>query len=215
MPDWLTFSLKYVPQLVSLVFSSFAFAFTFREERNKRFNLDVKIVDETIPEWEVDRTSNESPDKYWQQKYRLFVTVVITNNSSRPVTINMFSLNNKYKFGIYTEIGEYYKVTLKNGWTTKTLSNGAKMYAGGQEKFQGLNVDNETVLHPIFTIAPYELASGLLFFTFNESLVGENTIKIHTSRGDKEFPITIDKQLVSKLETDYSPPDLDQFKIED
>lgn len=49
------------------------------------------------------------------------------------------------------------------------------------------------------TIKPYESITGLLFFDYNRSIVGENSLSIETSRGTKYFPLTVNSQLISTV----------------
>nr|DAF64636.1 MAG TPA: hypothetical protein [Siphoviridae sp. ctamP19] len=195
--------LSFFLPLLSFVFSTIAFLFTLKNEYNKKFNLQLQVLDENISEWKIDRFSTENPDNYFQYRYRLFPNVVITNNSSIPVTINSFSLNDKYKFSIFTNNAKHYSVTIE---TNSTKKDEITFYSVGKEKKIEIALDNNNVLKPVITIAPFESVTGLLFFMFDESLIGKNTITVYTSRGNKEFPLTISSQYNSVVQTGYVPP---------
>lgn len=195
---------KIIP-ITSIVLSSIAIVLTLKNENTKRFKLDIELLDKNLVEWNVDRTSNKFPDRYYQFKYRLFPFIVITNNSSLPVTITSFSLNKKYSFGVFTKVGDRYESTVQTNLTRK----GNITFVSDKDEIKhGISLAGEPVLNPVFTIPPYESVAGLLFFMFDESLIGKNTITVKTSRGIKEFPIIISSQYNSQLLTDYSPPPL-------
>lgn len=155
--------LSFFLPLLSFVFSTIAFLFTLKNEYNKKFNLQLQVLDENISEWKIDRFSTENPDNYFQYRYRLFPNVVITNNSSIPVTINSFSLNDKYKFSIFTNNAKHYSVTIE---TNSTKKDEITFYSVGKEKKIEIALDNNNVLKPVITIAPFESVTGLLFFMF-------------------------------------------------
>ncbi len=203
--DWFK---DYFSPIISLVFSSFAFFFTLKNERNKKFAIKIDYLDKQISELLVDRTSNETPDVYHHQKFRLLPLVVITNLSSYPVTVTEFTLNDIYSFGAFTLTGDNYEVTY--------LSNAIKIGGGvihtsDPERKIVYDDLSDKFLKPTFTIAPFESVTGLLFFRYNDSQIGKNNLTIKTSRGSKEFPLQITKQFVSQKVTDYTPPQLEEF----
>lgn len=194
--------------LTSLVFSSFALFFTLKNETNKKFAINIDYLDKQISELLVDRTSDENPDVYHQQKYRLIPLVVITNLSSYPITVTEFMLNSTYSFGAFTLTGDNYEVTYLSN--AIKIGGGVIHTSGPERKIVYGDLSNK-FLKPTFTIAPFESVTGLLFFRYNDSQVGKNSLTIKTSRGSKEFPLQITKQFVSQKVTDYTPPQLEEL----
>lgn len=202
--DWFK---DYFSPIISLVFSSFAFFFTLKNESNKKFSITIDFLDKQISELIVDRISDADPDVYHQEKYRLIPLVVITNLSSYPVTITEFSLNDTIVFNPFILIGNTYEVTYQSSTTKK---DGVTFYSGKPERKLVYDDISDKFLKPAFTIAPFESVTGLLFFKYNDTKIGKNTLKIKTSRGTKIFPLQISKQFVSRKVTDYRPPQLEE-----
>lgn len=198
---------EYFSPILSLIFSSFAFFFTLRNEKNKRFNLKFDILDEKLFEMKVDRTSNTKPDVYHQNQFRLIPMVVITNESSNPVTITEIKLNDDSVYGFATKTGSRYETTFQTN--IKKVSPGITIHtADDTQAIAFEDVDNKVLKIPL-TIGPYQSSAGLIMFNYHSSLIGTNTISIKTSRGVKEFKIVVSSQYISQLNTDYRPPQLD------
>lgn len=193
----------YLAPVLSLLLSSFAFGFTFKNEWSKKFNIDVEFLDERVSEYLVDRDSNTSPDVYYQNRFRLIPMVCITNNSSYPVTINELKLNDKYKFAFFTHVGDLYEITVES--SVKKVGAMTIHTAGNIKKFRIDDV-HKNMLKPPFTIQPYQSLTGVIFFTYNSSVIGQNTLTVKTSRGIKEFEINVVTQSISRKISDYIPP---------
>lgn len=182
---------SFIP-LISLIFSTFAFVFTLKNEREKRFKLRINFFNsEPLSEWIVDRTEDTVPDGYWQDNYRLILPVVITNESSLPVTVINFKLNNQHIFAIDSDIENTYKVTQNN------KSHLRRVFKVSEK---------DKLLQPVFTIGPFEAVVGYVVFHYNKSQLGNNTLTINTSRGPTEVKFKLHSVLESKLKTDYEPP---------
>lgn len=211
--DWLSIlgGIKdFLLPITSLVFSSFAFYISMSERKAKKFNLKVDSFS-PCEEWVVDRDSDDKPDHYFQNKYRILEAVLITNNSSLPVTITKFSIVGiKDELTPFTKLGKDYSVTIESP-TTK-LPSGVITYSGRSLK---LNADLDS-FPPVpipFTLGPYESITTTLIFRYDNSLSGKNIeIKVHTSRGVKSINRLVSKSYTSQLMTDYSPPQLDKFE---
>ncbi|EMF0097275.1 hypothetical protein OUS07_002725, partial [Enterococcus hirae] len=191
--------------LISLSISTIALSLSLKKEFSQKFNLDVIFLDECLFECLVDRDSNDTPDKYQHTKYRLFPNVVLTNNSSRPITLIDFQLNNEEAYTLFTEYGNSYTTTYQ---TNKTeLGNGVIAFTTDNEEAITYVLNKKHMINPPITLAPYESATGILFFHYNQSLVGTNKLNIRTSRGIKTVPLTVCKTYVSKLKNNYAPPE--------
>lgn len=148
-----------------------------------------------------DRPTKEMPDVYWDSEYRVLSEVVITNKSSKPISIIEFKLNNTYFFNNYTKPGEKYEVTIKPG-RTKLPSN---VYSYGDSKTLIYPI-NEHWLQPVITIPPHVSIRGYLFFNIKDIenvWLGENILTTMTSR--KEFSHKI--MIFQKHETQILPED--------
>lgn len=194
--------------LTSLIFSSFAFYISYSEIGKKKFNLDLDFFS-PCEEWLVDRDSNDRPDKYHQYKYRIIESVLLTNNSSLPITIAKFKIQGTdNELNPYARIGNSYSVTIKP--TITNLAGGVNAHSGSSSK---VTADLETFppLPLPITIAPYESKQTTLMFKYNEPLKGKNIIiEVHTSRNIKMINRFVSSSRVSLLETDYSPPQKDK-----
>lgn len=49
--------------------------------------MKFSILNDKTFEMETDRSSKDNPDVYYHDKYRFLPTVVLTNESSNPVTV--------------------------------------------------------------------------------------------------------------------------------
>ncbi|MGI6155039.1 MAG: hypothetical protein ACOYEB_03685 [Enterococcus lemanii] len=194
---------------ISVILSTFAFLFTLKNEWTKRVNLNIQFLDSSMPELKVDRTEDIIPDVYHQSPYRLFPTVVITNNSSLPITITEFKLNNGNSFGFYSKVGTLYETTYKTNQVD--FGNGITATTSGSTEKVIVEFNETNLLKPPLTIKPYESVVGVLFFHYKESIIGNNQLKALTSRGEMEFPLQVSKQYISRLKTDYIPPNTDLF----
>lgn len=184
--DWLlvfTGLKDFVVPITTLVFSSFAFYISFSESRRKKFNLKIDFFS-LCEEWLIDRESNDLPDVYHQNKYRMIDAVLLTNNSSLPITITEFKIQGiDSKLNPYTRIGNSYSTTVVS--PIKSIAPGVTAHSGGGVK---KTADLET-FPPIplpITIAPYESVTTTLMFRYDEPLEGKNiNIEIQSSRGVK------------------------------
>ncbi len=80
-------------------------------------------------EWLIDRESDSKPDVYHQNKFRIIDSVLLTNNSSLPVTIIEFSISGiPDHLNAFTMIGDNYSVTVKSMYDE--LPHGIRAYSG-------------------------------------------------------------------------------------
>lgn len=195
--------------IVSLFISAVALYLSLKKEFSQKFNLEVILLDECLFECLVDRSSDDTPDKYWHTKYRLFPNVVLTNNSSRPITLIDFQLNNEEAYTLFTEYGNSYTTTYQTN--TTELGNGVIAFTtDGEEAITHVLNEKHMISLPV-TLAPYESTAGILFFHYKQSLVGTNKLNIRTSRGIKTVPLNVCKSYVSKLKNSYVPPEESLF----
>ncbi|MFW7432862.1 hypothetical protein [Vagococcus carniphilus] len=113
--DYLIFLKDFVFPVTSLVISLIALRFLLKNENKEKFSISIDFLSEHYTEWLVDRTSKTEPDVYYQNKFRYFPIIVITNNSSLPITVNRFKINNAIEFSPFTRIGSDYQVTYEGG----------------------------------------------------------------------------------------------------
>lgn len=151
---------------------------------HKESKPDIEIIQLDDSESSVlikpDRSTDKMPDVYWDSEYRVLSEVVITNKSSKPISIIEFKLNNTFTFNSYTEPGEEYTVTIKPSRTK--LRNG--IYSHGESKFLLLPI-KEHWLQPVITIPPHTSIRGFLFFDVKDGdnvQIGENRLTTMTSR---------------------------------
>lgn len=199
----------FILPVTSLVFSSFAFYNSYSDKKTKKFNLKLDFFS-PCEEWLIDREDNDEPDVYHQYKYRLIDSVLLTNNSSLPVTVTKFSISEiKEDLNVFTMIGNDYTVTLKSPYTN--LPNGGRAYSGNSLK----KVANLSKFPPLplpITIPPYESKITTLVFRYDNSLMNKKlTINTHTSRGISKTNRLVSSTQISQLVTDYTPPQLDEF----
>lgn len=191
--------------LISLFISLAALYFSLRKEK---FSLTVDFLTKENSEWLVDRDSDDNPDVYFFEKYRFFSTLVITNNSSLPVTITEFYINEKIVFNLFSLINNDYQVTVKDNM--EEIFPGIYAYGTGEKI--GITIKDGGLLLPPITIKPYESAVGTIGFHYDTSIIGNNTLHIKTSRGIKHVPLSIWKKQISKKKTDYVPTDISEFQ---
>ncbi len=199
----------FILPITSLIFSSFAFYISFTDKKNKKFNLGLDFFKD-CEEWLVDRESDVEPDVYHQDKYRIIDSVLITNNSSLPVTISRFSISEiPEELNAFTMIGIEYSVTIKPPYTT--TPHGGRAYSGTTIKKTADLSKFPPIPLPI-TIPPYESKITTLVFRYDKSLVNQNlTINVHTSRGIAKINRFVSLSQLSRLENGYVPPQLDEF----
>lgn len=199
----------FIVPITSLIFSSFAFYNSYSDKRTKKFNLKLDFFS-PCEEWLVDRENNDEPDVYHQYKYRIIDSVLLTNNSSLPVTVTKFSITEiKEELNIFTMIGEDYSVTIRSPYTN--MPYGGRAYSGNSLK----KVANLSKFPPLplpITIPPYESKITTLVFRYEDSLKGKKlTVNIHTSRGVLKINRLVSSSQISQLDTDYTPPQLNEF----
>lgn len=199
----------FILPITSLVFSTFAFYISYTDRKNKKFNLKLDFFAE-CEEWLVDRESDSKPDVYHQNKFRIIDSVLLTNNSSLPVTIIEFSISGiPDPLNAFTMIGDNYSVTVKSMYDE--LPHGIRAYSGKSLK-KGTDLSNFPPLSLPITIPPYESKITTLVFRYDESLVEKNiTINVLTSRGTAKFNRFVSSSQISQLDTGYVPPQLDEF----
>lgn len=199
----------FILPVTSLVFSSFAFYNSYSDKKTKKFNLKLDFFS-PCEEWLIDREDNDKPDVYHQYKFRIIDSVLLTNNSSLPVTVTKFSISEiREDLNVFTMIGDDYTVTIKSPY--KNLPNGGRAYSGNSLK----KVANLSKFPPLalpITIPPYESKITTLVFRYDDSLMNKKlTVNAHTSRGISKTNRLVSSTQISQLVTDYTPPRLDEF----
>lgn len=210
--DWESFVKNirdFILPVTSLIFSSFAFYISYTEKKTKKFNLKLEFFT-PCEEWLVDRESDEKPDVYHQHKFRIINSVLLTNNSSLPVTVIKFTVSEmSEELNAFTMISNDYSVTIKSPY--KNLSNGARAYSGQSLK-KTANLSKFPPLPLPVTIPPYESKITTLVFRYDESVKNKRIeINVHTSRGILKINRFVSSSQTSQLDTDYVPPQLDEF----
>ncbi|MEB5733445.1 hypothetical protein [Enterococcus hirae] len=210
--DWKSFvkNIKdFILPVTSLIFSSFAFYISYTDKKTKKFNLKLDFFT-SCEEWLVDRESDEEPDVYHQHKFRIIDSVLLTNNSSLPVTVIKFTVSEmSEELNTFTMIGNDYSVTIKPPY--KNLPNGGRSYSGKSLK----KIANLSKFPPLplpITIPPYESKITTLVFRYDESVKNKKIeINVHTSRGMLKIKRFVSSSQTSQLDTGYVPPQLDEF----
>lgn len=195
----------YLIPMTSFFVSFVAFGFTIIKFNNEKAKIKLTFSDTKDPEMKVDRISNTSPDVYWQYEYRYIPSVIITNKSSKPISIYEFILNGS-SLSLYTKYGESYQTTYK---TNQIKNNNIIFTTDGEEESLNYNLHKRRMIKPVINLAPYETVSGNLFFMYDKPLPNKSIMLMKTSR--KNFKVKINKpiQLLSVLDTDYVRPELD------
>ncbi|WP_255257756.1 hypothetical protein [Bacillus cereus] len=142
-----------------------------------------------------DRIDTKTPDVYWNSDFRVIMDVIITNKSALPISIIEFTLNNQFKFNSYTRPSSEYTVTLQ---ATKVEQDGMVTHYGGGRK-RTFPIE-DTWLQPMIDIPPYTSLRGHLLFRFNDKSdvhIGNNTLRIITSRKTFSFQVKITEELFS------------------
>ncbi len=164
--------------------------------------LKCKVISEP-KQLLVDRNEDDIPDPYWQHKYRLLPLLVITNPTSKPITIYDFVLNDEHHFNLHSQTSEEYKVTLSSNKATK---NGYTTFSNQNVRSVVYSLSKDKYIQPVFTLGPYESISGTLMFHYDTSLPTLNKLQVKTSRKDFEFEIKVAQELTSVVNSGYVPP---------
>lgn len=184
----------------TLVVSLVTFYITLRNHLETRASLKLIQVnkEKATQLLEPDRLDNSSPDVYWDSKYRVLSEVIITNNSSKPISIIEFTLNDEFTYNSYTKPGNEYQVTIR---PNKQHKNGITFF--GSSLIHAFEV-KKNVIVPISTIPPHTSIRGILFFNIGNDKskinIGENTLKLHTSRKVFVFKLKILEEYYSLLQ---------------
>lgn len=156
------------------------FIITFVNFYNNRASLELSQPTESKSVLiKPDFVDLKTPDRYWHNEYRLIIDVILTNKSSKPISVIEFVLNDKLIFNSYHVPGPEYHITIQ---PRKTKVNG--MIGLGTSKTAIYPIGN-LWLNPIIDIPPQTSVRGHLFFHFsNKELVQNkrNKLKIITSR---------------------------------
>ncbi|EUJ64821.1 hypothetical protein [Listeria fleischmannii] len=145
---------------------------------------------------EPDRHSNKDPDPHHNIPYRLICEVVLTNNSSLPISIIEFKLNDELIFNSYSNPGNCYSFTgkIKNKLPEHELIDDRKFT---ENDIQGFPI-GQYFLTPLIKLEPYSSIRGYLYFKFRDKsqvTVGKNQLQIITSRKRFDFNIVVDEAL--------------------
>lgn len=182
----------------SLIISFVTLTITLRNHLETRPNLKVFQINPTASVLiKPDRISSDNPDVYWNTSYRVISEVIMTNESSKPISIIEFRLNNKYAFNGFTKPGESYNVTTK---PSKTRTPDGIVFEGVSESIRFPIF--EDWLKPILTIPPHTAIRGHLFFNIKSDkdvIVGKNNLTVITSRKTFNIKLEITQELVSQL----------------
>lgn len=115
--------------------------------------------------FEPDRNSANDPDKFFNYKYRIFIDLIINNQSRMPISIYEIRLNDDLKITPYNDMGDSYELTIDNG--QRDLGNGIKGY--GPNRKMGITI-NGNQLQPIINLNPYSSIRGMLVFKYNHEI---------------------------------------------
>lgn len=191
--------------ITSITFSSFAFYNSLTDKRSKKFNLSVLPISNNIEEWYVNRTSKDNPDRYHQYPLRCIFPVLITNNSSLPITIISFQLTENHEIinNRYVEHGSIYEVQVIDEIPPIDLE---KIINSGDTVISFNKTISENDVLPLpTTIKPFEAIVTELVFGYRESIVGPQFLYLKTSRGDWKQKILVSKQQGLKNHFSSSP----------
>lgn len=208
MVDYLTNIIGKVAGFIAsniLPISSFAtsiatFLITYLNYREGKATLEVTQIGRAKSSILIkpDRPDRKNPDVYWDSEYRVLSEVIITNKSSKPISIIEFKLNDNFIFNGYTKPGECYKVTTK---PTKYKSTPSISIEGVEECATFPISDNW--LKPVLTIPPHTSTRGYLFFNIKSDTsdvrIGKNDLTIITSRKDFKAELEIFEKCNSVL----------------
>lgn len=189
--------ITYLIPTSTFLLSIFAFFFTLTEFLKKRAKIKLDIIrKDELMELVPDRQSYTEPDVLWHFPRRLFPNVVISNLSSNPITVLDIVINDTISFEKYHDL--YAPEYIATTQTDRFKVNGGFLINGDGTKQTGMRIEGK-VLDSIFTIPPYTSISGVLFFAYDKSLLGENKATIKTSTKDFNFKLTVSKECVSVL----------------
>lgn len=131
------------------------------------------------------KRSQKYPDQFYGNQFRLISEIIITNNSSLPISIISFTLNDIFFYDSYVDGGKYYLVT-----TSETT----KIHIGSPDS-------PNSFLKPNFTINPYTSVRGDIFFNFSSLQqffeMDIHDLKVQTSRGTFNFKLNVPNHLES------------------
>lgn len=131
------------------------------------------------------KRSPKYPDSFAGSSYRLLSEVVITNNSSLPISIISFTLNDTLSYDAYVDGGNYYLITTRENSKT----------------FLGSPMSPINYLQPNFNIDPYTSVRGNIFFNLGHSenffKMDIHDLKVQTSRGVFNFKLKVPNHIES------------------
>lgn len=180
--------------IVSLV--SFYFALSNYLNQRPKLYLQQHNLQKTSIIIEPDRDSDSDPDKHHHIPYRVICEVVLTNNSSLPISIIEFNLNNDLIFNSYSQPGSKYEFSSKNIKNLPEHENITSEFKN-DIKTQVFPIGPYT-LKPIIKLDPYSSVRGYLYFKFYDKeqvRVGENKLQVITSRKTFNFDIVVHEAL--------------------
>ncbi|ENY3075330.1 hypothetical protein [Listeria monocytogenes] len=180
--------------IVSLV--TFYFALSNYLNQRPKLRLQQRNLQKTSIIIEPDRNSDIDPDIHHHIPYRVICEVVLTNDSSLPISIIEFNLNNELVFNSYSQPGSKYEFSSNDIKTLPEHENSIRGY--GKHKIKETFPVGEYTLKPIIKLEPYSSVRGYLYFKFRDKeqvCVGENKLQVTTSRKTFNFDIMIDESL--------------------
>jgi len=180
--------------LVSLFSLIISFVLAYRVFYQERASITViqdhraaRSFSFSFDGWSYTNTkrSPKYPDPFSGNQYRILSEVLITNNSSLPISIISFTLNDALSYDSYVDGGNYYLVTTSETSKTSLGSPDSPI----------------NYLKPNFTIDPYTSVRGNIFFNLSYSedffKMDNHDLKIHTSKGVFNFELKVPNHIES------------------
>ncbi|WP_088838955.1 hypothetical protein [Listeria sp. ILCC792] len=179
---------------VSLV--TFYFALSNYLKQRPNLKLQQRNIQKAAVIIEPDRYSNDNPDVHHNIPYRVICEVVLTNDSSLPISIIEFKLNNDLVFNSYSKPGNTYEFTESN--KKQIPEHEFIIFKGTNDEVKEVFPVGDNFLTPLIKLEPYSSIRGYLYFKFRDKkqvCVGENKLQVITSRKDFDFNVTVDEAL--------------------
>ncbi|MFT8411915.1 MAG: hypothetical protein ABF743_06040 [Schleiferilactobacillus perolens] len=195
---WLSQStLTLTISILSVLIAIFSFCISASLYMRSRPKLIVqqRAINETSAVIEPD--FSDSPDVYTGRRYRVLAEVTIKNQSSQPISVLSFRLNDFFEYNEFTKPGKKYTVTTLADRTTR---NGMTMFRGNST-IKMFPIENMWI-HPVLRLEPFEAKQGYLFWTIYEDdlkrihLHQENRLTLITTFRDVETSLIINEKIV-------------------
>ncbi|TXJ63784.1 hypothetical protein [Lacticaseibacillus paracasei] len=205
IPNWTVWS-PIAISLVSLVFAiaSFGLAFKGYQRGKPKIKVSQTIKKGSSMLIEPSWSGDDDPDIYTDRRYRVLMEVSIRNQSSNPIAISTFTLNNHFTYGPYALPGSRYEVEER----AAKHSYGSLITYGGNSKIFGWTVGNQWI-RPVVHLKPFDIVKGYIFWPVYEDelkfihLNGKNTLTIETTF--KNFDINVEIPEFIQRDSELSP----------